>query len=195
VLRDLRRRDQLHLEGQLGKLWRWAVAGTLKNCTLSGNSASGGGGAFECTLYNCTLMGNSASYGGGAYGGTLNNCTLTGNSAGSDGGGASYSTLNNCIVYFNSANNGANYSADEYGNYDCVLNYCCTTPLPVPQAWQEPFVGNISEDPQLASASHISTTSPCRGPAAPRTRRARTLTERAGAGLHPSVVMNTMLER
>jgi hypothetical protein len=42
-----------------------AYQGTLKNCIVSSNSASFGGGVFGCTLNNCTLIGNSANFGGG----------------------------------------------------------------------------------------------------------------------------------
>jgi len=163
--------------------------GTLNNCTLTGNSADEGGGAcgeylgagqyLPCELYNCTLTGNSAYYGGGASWGTLNNCTLTGNSAYS-GGGASGSTLNNCILYYNTApsDSGPNYSSS-------ALNYCCTTPMP---PYSE---GNITTDPQLASASHLSANSPCREQAAPPTPPERTLTGNLGPTHPRSAATNT----
>src|SRR6185436_9846003 len=75
--------------------------GATRECCDAVLGRSGGGGVWcesaSAVLSNCTLTGNSAGYGGGAYRGTLNNCTLTGNAA-EFGGGAAYGTLNNCAI-------------------------------------------------------------------------------------------------
>jgi hypothetical protein len=106
-----------------------AYGGTLYNCTLTGNGAFDGGGASDGTLNNCTLTGNWGAYGGAAAYATLNNCTLTGNSA-IYGGGASYATLNNCALTSNSANGfggGGNMGGEGGGAYYSTLNNCTVT--------------------------------------------------------------------
>ena len=69
---------------------------TLTNVTVSGNSASdGGGGVYNhggtVTIDNGTISGNSDDFGGGVYNHegtvTIDNGTISGNSASSDGGG------------------------------------------------------------------------------------------------------------
>lgn len=134
---------------------------TLNNCVLTGNNAGQGGGAFSGALNNCALTGNLASFGGGAYIAVLNNCTIAGNStdAGGEGGGVcgdwqtgAYSYLYNCIIYYN--------GPDNYNYLTCVLNYCCTTPVPS-------YFGanNISGDPLFVDPSgsnlQLLSDSPC----------------------------------
>ncbi|MEI6169264.1 MAG: PKD domain-containing protein [bacterium] len=139
--------------------------GTLNNCTVSGNSASGnGGGAHSSTLKNCTLNGNSATgSGGGAYGGNLNNCAIYGNSGTGYAGGTSPGTVNNCTIIGNSGGGTSggtiNNSIIYYnvgGNGGSTLNYCCN---PIAAFG----VNNITNEPILASMSHLATNSPCIG--------------------------------
>jgi hypothetical protein len=97
-----------------------ACFGTLKNCTLAGNTAELGGGAYNCALSRCVLRGNSATYGGATYYGTLDYCMLT-NGYALSGGGAYSGTLNNCALVRNSASAYAPYGG---GAYNCTLNNC-----------------------------------------------------------------------
>ncbi|GAH70042.1 unnamed protein product, partial [marine sediment metagenome] len=87
--------------------------GTIRNCTITGNSAgSYGGGLSNCdgTIQNCTIANNSASGGGGGLDrchGVIQSCTITGNSA-SSGGGLYIcdETILNCIISNNTAHSG-----------------------------------------------------------------------------------------
>jgi hypothetical protein len=66
-----------------------------------------------------------------------------------------WSTLNNSVVYFNTAAQGANY----YQQYNGVLTYCCTTPMPTNG------VGNITNLPLFVDQAHgnlrLQSNSPC----------------------------------
>lgn len=130
--------------------------GVMKNCTITGNAALIGGGVRWVALTNCVLTGNTAlQSGGGASEGMLHNCTVTGNSAARGGGVADSVPLLNCIVYYNTALAGPNYDG---GTLNQVrMTNCCTTPLPAHGR------DNITEEPQLASITHLSANSPCRG--------------------------------
>lgn len=121
---------------------------TVNNCKFIGNWSNDGGGADFCNVNNSSFTGNTGGYGAGSLGCTLNNCTLTGNF----GVGVLDSDARNCISYYNFD---SNWLLD--GEIPGSFNYCCTTPLP------DSGTGNFTSEPQLATTSHISANSPCRG--------------------------------
>ena len=151
-----------------------AYSGVLNNCfviaNISTSTTGGGGGTYNSTVFNSAIADNSAAnvsqspnyfggFGGGACDCTLVNCTITGNSA-SIGGGVAFCGVNNCIVYYNTYfSNVFGFSPIGTSNYfyaGSFFDHCCTTPLP-------PIgTSNITNDPMLASISHISLNSPCR---------------------------------
>lgn len=119
-----------------------SFAGTLKNCTISGNIARNGGGCYYGRLVNCTISDNRASNGGGSYYGMLTGCLLSGNTASGRGGGY-YSlsrdyTLTRCTITNNTAVSGGgtyngslvfcyvkcNSANDGGGAYDAALTDC-----------------------------------------------------------------------
>lgn len=148
----------------------------LFQCLVTNNRGRKGGGVDQCTLYSCVLIGNNARvFGGGAARSDLYNCTVVENSSRRGGGvsGKAYGPSGDCasydfhvfnsIVYNNQAVFGPNYAfssdfdLDDVCPNELVFYYSCTTPMP------QSGINNIIADPQLASWSHISSSSPCLG--------------------------------
>ncbi len=125
----------------------------LSDCQLLFNTSdNNGGGMYGGTAGNCVFRGNkSPQSGGGTYSTIATHCTYTANTAAQAGGGSSGGTLDHCILWYNSTMNGAeNVSGGS-------VSYSCAPEL------EHGSDGNITNNPQLVSASHISPDSPCAG--------------------------------
>ncbi len=128
--------------------------GTLRNCTISQNESyslasgniGGGGGANSALLINCSIQGNE---GGGIISCLLNNCTVTRNHSKDSYGGVIWSDCHNSIVYFNTCDD-----ESRANHFSSRFDYSCIIPI-------ESGIGNITNNPLMASFSHLSVASPC----------------------------------
>jgi len=110
----------------------WKCNGTIRNCTIRGNSAAYGGGLWKCngTIQNCSIAGNSTtSAGGGLYGcnGRIENCIISGNSTSWSGsGGGLYKcngAIRNCTITGNSTTiNGGGLSSCSGMIQNCTIS-------------------------------------------------------------------------
>jgi len=114
--------------GSGGGVWCASTNASLTNCTLTGNRAWFGGGAYGGTLYNCRLTSNDAAIGGGAVSCLLSNCALSSNSTwkkgdgGGPGGGAASCTLIHCTLSGNNAYADGGGGANGGTLYNCALS-------------------------------------------------------------------------
>jgi hypothetical protein len=115
-----------HEPSQGGAIWNDGIL-NIDHCNLLGNSASSGGGIYNSggtvTIRNSTLSGNSATSGSGGaittIGGslTMNNCTLNNNSAYRYGGGIYVDPAVVTVFACTFSDNAAPSGADLY-NFD-----------------------------------------------------------------------------
>ena len=122
--------------------------GTLTNCIIVANVASGsgyvyGGGTYYSDLYSCEIKDNvvrgSDAYAGGCYYGTRVNCVISGNTVETTtrwayGGGVYYGTSIGCLIVNNSIKASETSSLSCYGggSYYGTLRNCTVAGNRVP---------------------------------------------------------------
>ena len=122
--------------------------GTLTNCVVVGNHASGsgyvhGGGTYYSDLYSCEVRDNVArgsdASAGGCYYGTRVNCVIVGNTAETTtrwayGGGVYYGTSIGCLIANNSIKASETSSLSCYGGGACygILRNCTVVGNSIP---------------------------------------------------------------
>jgi hypothetical protein len=132
--------------------------GKVSGSVLCGNTATYGGGASYSWLFNSLVRSNSASNGGGLFDCRLVNCTVIGNVAPSSLGGGVYGSIGwNSIIFYNIAPGYQSY----YNDWDLASRFslisCWTTSSQIPGQ-------NSTPGPQFVLDNvHLAATSPCRG--------------------------------
>jgi predicted outer membrane repeat protein len=124
----------------------------ISNCIFYKNHANSGGGLYWGRVQNSLFVGNSVDSTGGAIArSSAQNCTIINNISKNKGAGIYQGAATNCIIYYNLANMREN-NLSETPSY-----YTCSPEL------NSSFTGCITNEPLLASSSHLSTNSPCVG--------------------------------
>ncbi|MDZ8117979.1 choice-of-anchor Q domain-containing protein [Pontiella agarivorans] len=131
------------------------AGGTAVNCHFLANKSDSDGAALRAaTAIGCVLAGNEAIDGyAAAYLCELRNCTVVGNHAAYGTGGAFDCDLFNSIVWYNTCSNPDEGENITYGTW---TNVCSPDVV-------HGLDGSITNEPMLASISHLQPGSPCIG--------------------------------
>jgi hypothetical protein len=112
-----------------GAIFCWYGSPTVINCVITGNSADqAGGGLYGCdgTVRDCTIAGNSSAFGGGLAfcDGTIRDCFITKNAAQQVGGGlyGCSGTVQNNSVAGNSARWGGGLACCNGRIENCLIS-------------------------------------------------------------------------